>query len=488
MTGQVGTPTVLRLGTPAGRWVVTGMVLGSAVTYLNQGVVNVALPEIADDLDVGTTGVQWISNAYLLPLAALILVAGSVGDLLGRARVFVAGAALLGAATLVCAVAPNLGVLLAGRVAQGVGAAAMTPASLAIIDASFGEEERSRAIAAWASGSALASAAGPFVGGALIDSLGWRWVFLVSVPLTVAAAWAAARHVDDPPAQPGARALVDRRGATWSAVAITGLVVALVQGPSSGWSSPLVVAAAAAALVGAVLFAVVERRTPRPLVPARLFASRQFTGANVMTLLAYFGLSGAFFFTAIAFQTTVGWSATAAGAALVPASAVMIVLSPRVGAWAGTVGPRWFVTGGTLLIAASFVWLAALDEDSTYLADVLPPALVLGVGMGAMVPTLTAGVLAAVPAADAGVGSAVNNAAARTSGLLAIAALPALVGAGDGEGISDVYGRAMLVCAAACVAGAAVAAVTIGRCRATHTTLAPSPLAGCSQRSLPVAD
>lgn len=471
----------VRLGTAAGRWVIWGMVLGSAVTFVNATVVNVALPAIADDLDASTSGVQWIANTYLLPLAALILFAGSAGDRLGRRNVFLAGALVLTIASVICAVAPNLEMLLAGRVLQGIGAAAMTPASLAIIDASFPEEERGRAIATWASGSALASAVGPFFGGLLVDGLGWRWVFVLGVPLALGAIWATLRHVTDDRVADGHFGGLDFPGAATSALAVTGLVVALVQGPASGWGSALTVGAIAAAVVGAIGFAVVERRSPEPLVPSSLFRSLQFTGANLMTLFVYFGIGGTFFFTAIVFQTILGWSAAAAGAALLPASAVLIALSPRVGKLAGRVGPRYFTSGGALLIGVASLLLSRLDAGDSWFTAVLPAALLLGLGFAGMVPTLTAAVLASVPPKDVGVGSAINNATARTSSLLALASLPGIVG----KDFASSYPDALLICAGAMVAGAVVAFFSIGRCVDTHTTQSPNPLAGCAQISLP---
>jgi EmrB/QacA subfamily drug resistance transporter len=470
-----------RLGSPAGRWIVWGMVLGSAVTFVYASVVNVAIPSIAEDLDAGTAGVQWIANTYLLPLAGLILVAGSAGDLVGHRRVFLGGAALLAVSSVVCAVAPSLEVLLAARLAQGVGAAAMTPASLAVIDTSFPREERSRAVAAWAGGSALATAAGPFLGGVLVDELSWRWVFIAPLPLLGVAVYAAARHVTDAPRTRRDADRLDVPGAVTSALAVSGVVVAFVQAPVDGWSSPLVLGALVVAAASAIAFVFVERRVARPLVPTDLFRSRQFTGANVMTVLAYFGLGGAFFFTAVAFQTMVGWSASAAGAALVPSSVVVILGSPVVGRWSTAAGPRWFAAGGAVVLGAGFAMLSAVDVGASYVSDVLPGALVAGAGLALMVPTLTAAVLASVHDEDVGIGSAVNNAAARASGLLAIATLPALVG----EELDAAYTPALLVCAAACAAGGVVAAITFERGVALHTTQVPALQAGCSQRSLP---
>ncbi|MPY96228.1 MAG: DHA2 family efflux MFS transporter permease subunit [Acidimicrobiia bacterium] len=477
----------LRLSSAAGRWVVAGMVLGSAVTYLAATVVNVALPSIAQDLDADLAGLQWVTNGYLLTLASLVLVGGSAGDIFGRRAVFLIGLATFAAATVLCALAPGLGVLVAGRLLQGLGAALMTPASLAIIDASFHPEDQSRAIAAWASGSALASSTGPFVGGWAVDQLSWRWVFFLILPFAAATAVAVVRHVPESRARASGRHL-DLTGAALACVAVAGVVFALVEGPGRGWSSPLVLASGVVGVVAAALFVGSQRRHRDPMLPLRLFEVAQFSGANGATLLIYFAISGAFFFTALQFQTVVGYSALAAGAALVPMNVVMIVGSPRAGALAAAYGPRWLVTAGPLVLGAGLVWLSRVDAGADYVTDVLPPVLLVGVGLTTMVAPLTASVLAAVTPDDVGIGSAVNNAVARTGSLLATAVLPFAAGlSGDvtPEALSSGYRRALLVCAGLCAAGAAIAAATIGRCVELHTTQQASPTSGCGQRSLP---
>ncbi|MEZ5406543.1 MAG: MFS transporter [Acidimicrobiales bacterium] len=492
---MTGAGRTARLGTVGGRWIVGGMVLGSAATFVNTTVVNVALPAIGEDLDAGLVGLQWVTNAYLLTLASLLLAAGSAGDIYGRRRVYLVGCALFGAGLLVSAAAPSLPVLIAGRLLLGVGGAAMTPISLAIVDGSFAEEERSAAIGAWASGSALASAAGPFIGGVLVDRAGWRWVFLISLPLLAGSMWATWRHVPgDDGTGPGPGGDRSRRldivGAVAACLAVVGSVYALTQSRQDGWLSPAVMSALAVGAGAAVAFVINERRHDDPMVPFRLFGERQFSGTNAMTLLLYFSLGGAFFFTAVAFQTVVGYSAAAAGAALLPANVVMIVGSPQVGKLSARYGPRWLVTGGSALAAVGFALLARVDESASYATDILPAALVLGAGLALFVPPLTSAVLASVGDADVGIGSAVNNAVARTGGLLATATLPALVGAAEATGgpaFAAGYQRALASCAALCLAAAVVGATTVGRRVTTHTDQAPSMVAGCSQRSLPAS-
>ena len=346
---------------------VTALVLGSSATFLYASVVNVALPAIGDDLDVGLTGLQWVVNGYLVAMAALILVGGSAGDVLGRRRVYVASCAVLIAGSVICFAAPNIGVLVAGRLVQGIGAAGVTPISLALVDASFAEDERGRAIGLWASGSAITTAGGPFIGGVLVDSLGWRWVFALALPLLVVSAMIVARLVPD--AAPGTASEPVRRfdpaGGVIGVVAIGGSVIALTEGLRGGWSEPVVIVSGVLALIAIGVFVPVERRRDDPMVPMRLFGSRQFSGANAATALVYFAINGGFFFTAVAFQTVVGLSPAAAGAALVPANVVMILGSPIVGRLSQRVSPRWLVAGGAVVLGLGFALLAPVDAVPT---------------------------------------------------------------------------------------------------------------------------
>jgi EmrB/QacA subfamily drug resistance transporter len=476
----------VRFGTPAGRWVIAGMVLGSAATFVSATVVNVALPSIGEDLGVQFGGLQWIINGYLLTLSALVLLAGSAGDIYGRRRMFLWGCTVFGVASLLCAVSPNITWLVVARMLQGLGAAAMTPASLAIVDASFHPDDKSRAIGSWAGGSALASAAGPFVGGWLVDVFSWRWVFLVVLPLLAGGVFATLRHVPESRDNTAGRHL-DYPGAGSGALAVAGLAYVLTQGPRDGWTNTIVVLAAAITAASTILFALIERSRRDPMLPFPLFTSTQFSGANLVTLLMYFAIGGVMFFTALAFQTIGGYSALQAGAALVPASIIMILGSGYSGQLSAKYGPRWLVTVGPLLVAVATVLLAQVDADSRYLIDILPAALLLGVGFATFVPPLTASVMAAVPPHEVGIGSAINNAVARTAGLLATAVVPLVAGVSgtlDAQG----YQRGLLLCAVLAVIAAVIGAATIGRCVATHTPQQAVPLAGCLQRSLPTRE
>jgi EmrB/QacA subfamily drug resistance transporter len=479
----------LRLATREGKWVVAGMVLGSAVTYVSATVVNVALPAIGDDLHADLAGLQWVTNAYLMTLAALVLTGGSAGDIFGRRRVFLIGVIGFMAASVLCAAAPNLQLLIAGRLVQGVGAALMTPASLAIIDASFDPEDKTRAIAAWASGSALASSVGPFAGGWIVDAAGWRWVFLITLPLAAFTVWATIAHVPESRDGSAGRRL-DMVGSALAVVAVAGVVYALVQGPEQGWRNGTVIGAAVTGTVAGAAFILSQQRERDPMLPLRLFLSRQFSGANLYTLLVYLAISGAFFFLALQLQTVLGYSALEAGAGLVPLNVVMVLGAPKAGALAGRVGARPLVTSGSVVMAVAFAWMSRIGPGAHYLAEVLPPVLVLGAGMALMVAPLTSSVLGSVEPHDVGIASAVNNAVARTGGLLATAALPfaaGLSGKVDAAAFDDGYQRALLMCAGLCTIGAAIAAATIGRGVATHTTVPSTPTSGCDQRSLPDA-
>lgn len=480
-------PSLARLGTPQGRWIITGMVLGSTATFLSATVTNVALPSIGDALDSDLAGLQWVVTAYLLALASLILPAGSAGDILGRRRLFLAGIGVFSAASLACALSPTLPLLIAARLLQGAGAALMTPASLAIIDASFRPDDRSKAIATWASGSAMAAAAGPLLGGYLVDVLNWRWIFLLPLLLVAGATIVTLRHVPETRDQTLGRH-VDLPSTALALVAVAGVAYALVQGPVDGFTPGVAVAAGVLGIVAVVGFGITQFRRRDPMVPPRLFRSVQFSGANTFTILIYSAIGGAFFFTAIHFQISLGYTALAAGAALVPMNLVMLLGSARAGALSARFGPRWPVTAGPMMAAGGLATLAMVSPGSSYIPHVLPGVLLLGLGMAATLGPLTASVFGAVPEGDVGIASAVNNAVARMGGLLGVAFLPYAAGvstAGDDTGFADGYRTAMLVAAGLCFLCALIGYLTIKIRADVHTDHQTSPTSGCVQRSLP---
>jgi len=443
-----------------GRAVVGAAVLGSGLTLLDSTVVNIALRTIGRDLDASLAQLQWITNGYLLSLASLILLGGSLGDLFGRKRVFMAGVVWFAAASLVCGLALNPTTLILARLLQGVGGALVTPGSLAMIQGAFGPRDRARAIGAWSGLGGIAAAVGPFVGGVLIDYASWRWIFLINVPLAAAALLVCARWVPES-RDPEAGRHFDVPGAALAALALAGVTYALIE-----WSTPLALPAALVGLVAGVLFLVFEAREKEPMVPLELFGSRIFSAANAMTLLVYAALGAVIFFVVLQLQTVSGYSPLEAGISTLPITIIMLLLAARGGALAGRIGPRLPMSLGPLVVAVAIVLLAGIDEDISYWVDVLPGMTVFGLGLVLLVAPLTATVLAAAPDRHAGIASGINNAVARSGSLLAVAALPAVVGLSGGDYrnapvLDAAYGKAMLICAVLMAGGGAVSWLTI---------------------------
>jgi EmrB/QacA subfamily drug resistance transporter len=455
----------LRLGTRAGRWVLAVTVLGSGIAFLEATVVNVALPEMGKDLDADVTGLQWVVNGYLLTLAALILLGGSLGDRYGRRRVFNIGVIWFTVASALCALAPSIEVLVAARLVQGIGGALLTPGSLAIIEATFHRDDRARAIGAWSALGGVAAAIGPLLGGYLIDAVSWRAIFLINLPLGAFVVYEARRHVPETsnPAMTGA---LDARGAAFAALALGGFTFALIQAPEQGMSSVTVIAALAVAIAASLVFLSTERRSPQPMLPLGIFSSAQFTGANLVTFVVYAALGGVFFLLVVFLQVSLGYSPIAAGAASLPITALMLLLSARAGALAQRIGPRLPLTVGPLVIAAGMLMMRGIDVGDSYTGAVLPPILVFGIGLSLVVAPITATVLAAADPNLAGVASGVNNAVARTAQLAAVAVFPLIAGlAGsdyqDPAALADAFHTAMLAGAVLAAAGAALAWFTI---------------------------
>jgi len=441
--------------------VLAAAVLGSGMAMLDGTVVNIALRSLGDDLGASIPELQWVVNAYLLSLASLILVGGSLGDHLGRRRVFIVGVAWFAVASTLCGIAQDPGQLIAARLLQGVGAALLTPGSLAMIQGSFRAADRGRVIGQWAGLGGIAAAAGPLLGGWIVDNASWRWIFLINVPVAVAVLLVAARHVPESRDPQAARSF-DVLGAALAACGLGGATYALIEAGSA--PTGYVVAAAVAGISGLVLFVVFERRHHDALVPMHLFASRTFSVVNVMTLLVYGALGALLFFLILQLQVVTGWSPLEAGLSTVPLTLVMLLLSSRSGALAARIGPWLPLSVGPLLCAAGTLLLRRVGVDTGYLTGVLPGMLVFSFGLVLLVAPLTSSVLAAAPDRYAGIASGINNAVARTGSLLAVAALPALVGIG-GEDYQrpDVftagYERALLVCAVLLLAGAVISFV-----------------------------
>jgi EmrB/QacA subfamily drug resistance transporter len=452
--------TGLRLDSPVGRWALSACVLGSAVAMLTGTVVNVALPEIGRDLGADVAGLQWILNGYMITLASLILVGGSLGDRYGRRRVFIIGVAWFAVASVACAVAPDIDTLVAARVMQGIGGALLTPGSLAIIEASFVRTDRARAIGAWSALGAVAAAIGPLLGGWLVNVSSWRAVFLLNLPIAVAVVLIGTRFVPESKDE-SVDGRLDWAGAVSAVVALGGLTYALIEVPGSGWS-PTTTAAAVMGAVGAVVFILAETRGASPMMPLEVFGNRQFTAANLVTFVVYASLSAVFFLLIVQLQTVVGYSPLQAGAALLPITGLMLLLSTRSGALATRIGPRRQLTIGPLLMAAAMMLMRGIGPGSDYLTDVLPAVTLFGLGLAALVAPVTATVLAAADEAHAGVASGVNNAVSRTAGLIAVAAIPPLAGL-TGDAFTDSsafnagFGTAMVLAAGLAVAGGVIA-------------------------------
>jgi EmrB/QacA subfamily drug resistance transporter len=452
----------IRLGTPAGRWLLVGTILGTAVVFIDSTVVNVALPAIQDDLGGGVSGLQWTIDSYLLALSALILVGGSLADLYGRRRMYIVGLVGFGLASLLCGLAPNIGTLIAARALQGVAGALLVPGSLAIIEASFHPSDRSTAIGAWTGFGGIGPALGPFVGGWLVDAASWRWVFLVNIPFVAAAVWVAVRHVPESRGH-GETTRLDVPGSVTGALGLVGIVFALIEGPVRGWTDPLVLAFAVAGVVLMAAFLTIEARSPIAMLPLSIFRSKTFSGVNATTLAVYGALGGVFFLLIIQLQESMGYSALEAGVASLPITLIMLVLSPRVGRLLTTVGPRWPMTVGPLVIAAGLLLMLRVEPGATYATSVLPAIVVFGLGLSCTVAPLTATALAAVDSAHSGLASGVNNLAARVAQLLAVALLPFAAGL-TGEGAVDFtegFHNAMLIAAGITVVGAVIAFFTV---------------------------
>nr|WP_257574203.1 MFS transporter [Streptomyces sp. JJ66] len=454
----------MRLRTARGRWVLFTTVLGSGMALLDSTVVSVALPHIGADLDADLGVLQWTVNAYMLTLAGLILLGGTLGDRYGRRRVFIVGIVWFALASLLCGLAWSPGVLIAARALQGVGGALLTPGSLALIQATFHPDDRARAVGAWSGLGGVAAAVGPFLGGWLVDGPGWRWVFLLNVPLALLCVPVALRYVPET-RDPDASGRFDVAGAALGALALGGVTYALIAAPEQG-RSPVVVGTAVVGVVSAVAFVALERRLRFPMVPPSVFASRQFTAVNGVTLGVYAAFGGFFFLSVVQLQVVVGWSALGAGTALLPTTLLMLLLSARAGALGQRIGPRMPLTVGPLLCAGGMLLMTRAGPGASYAADVLPALLVLGAGMTLLVAPLTATVLASVDVTRAGLASGVNNAVARAAGLLAVAALPLLAGMGpeayrEPAAFDSAFRVAMGWCAGVLVLAAVLAWLTV---------------------------
>lgn len=420
--------SALRYGTSAGRGALTAIVLASGLAFLDTTVVNIALPAIGRQFDVGFSAMQWTVNAYLLTFGSLLLLGGGLGDRFGRRRIFLLGLASFSLFSVCCGLAPNILALIAMRAAQGAAAAVLIPGSFAMIATIFHGEDRSRAVATWSALVGTAAAAGPFIGGWLIDVASWRLVFLINVPITITSFCLAYRYFPDRPVETSGTGL-DVRGAATVTIGLTGIVYAIIEGPIRGWRHPGIVVAGATGVASLLLFFRIEQVVPHPMMPLRLFHNQEFSAANLLTLGVYAGYNAALFITVLQLQISLGYSALAAGAALIPIELLLLILSPWVGRTAYRIGYWRLLTIGPLLCAGGFLLLADVSSGTSYISGVLPGVLLFSLGFALTVAPLSTTVLGSVAPRYVGVGSGVNNATARVGGLLAIALLPAVAGA-----------------------------------------------------------
>jgi EmrB/QacA subfamily drug resistance transporter len=420
--------------------ILVAAILGTTVVTVDSTVVNVALPSIAEDLGGGLAGQQWTSNAYLVTLGSLLLIGGSLGDIFGERRVFALGVVGFGVTSLACALAPTIETLVLARALQGVAGAALTPAALAVIVANFAPDERGKAVGAWTAWGGIGTVLGPLIGGQLVDSASWRWIFAINVPIVIITLILILRVVPEGRERdPDAR--VDVVGAALCAFGLAGMTFGLIEQPLRGWGDPMVALPMAAGALLFVLFIVWEARTPHAMLPLGLFKRHNFAFGNVETFAMYGGLGLLFFFLVLFLQQVAGFSALEAGTASVPVTVVMFLLSMRFGALADRYGPRLFMGAGPLIAAAGMAWLLRLDADVEYLVDLLPGLLLFALGLSMTVAPLTATVLADADDSNAGIASGVNNAIARVAGLVAIAAVGAVVAASFGSRLDDELGR-----------------------------------------------
>jgi len=456
----------------AGRWILAASILGSGAVFLEGSVVSVAIPAIGRDLGLGMAGLQWVMNGYLLTLSALMLFGGALGDRGSRPRVFALGLIGFAASSVGCGLAPNIVLLIAARVIQGIAGALVVPNSLALLETTFHGEARGIAIGKWSAWSAVSTALGPLAGGWLVDAASWRFVFFSVVPFALAAAWIAFRHASAADkTRMRETSSLDYAGGVLATLGLAGVVGALITGPDAGFTSPVVLALLIAGLLLLGGFVFVESRARTPLLPLDVFGHREFVAANLNTLFVYASLNGLFFLLMLQLQNGLGYSALVAGASLLPVNGLLLLISPRSGHLAERIGARVPMAAGSLIAAIGMLLFTRVKPGASYYTTLLPALIVFGIGLGLLVAPLTTVALRSLGEKRAGIASGVNNATARLAGLLATAAIPVAAGLGGsrrptGAALASAFTRAMVISSVLCGVGAIVAATMISGKRA----------------------
>jgi EmrB/QacA subfamily drug resistance transporter len=482
---------VLRSG--PGRFVLVATVLGSGIASLDATVVGIALPSINRTFHGGVGTLQWVVTGYALTLAAFLLLGGALGDRFGRRRVFSIGVAWFAVTSAACGFAPGGAWLIAGRVVQGIGGALLTPGSLAIIQASFRPDDRSRAIGAWSGLGGVAAAAGPLIGGYLLALGSWRWLFFINIPIAAFVLVLTIRHVPET-RDPSSTGRVDVGGATLAVLFLGGLTYGLIEGPNHGWSSPLVAASLVVGVLAGPAFVVLERRETHPMLPLALFRSHQFTGANIVTFAVYGALGGALFLLPVELQLVAHYTPLASGLALLPVTFIMLVFSARSGQLSARIGPRLQMSVGPVLVGGGLALLSRATTPGSYWTQVLPAVLLFGAGLAVTVAPLTSTAMGAAPAEHAGVASAVNNTVARAAGLVAVAVLPLVAGLTGAAALEPVqlaegFRTAMFIAAGTSALGGLLAVLTIRNpSRPAPAAAAEEPTYHCALAGPPQCD
>jgi EmrB/QacA subfamily drug resistance transporter len=448
------------------RLTLIGAILGSAVVTVDGSIVNVALPAIEQDLGGGLSAQQWVVNAYLLTLASLILIGGSLGDIYGERRVFELGLIAFGACSLACALAPNVEVLIAARALQGAAGALVTPSSLAIIVGAFAPTERGGAIGSWTAWGGISAVIGPLIGGLIVDQVSWRWVFAVNLPLVLLTVPLIRAAV--PGATQGEHRRIDFVGAALCALGLAGVVFALIEQPHYGWTSPVIFVPLIGGIVAFAWFLAHERRTTEPMLKLELFARRNFAVGNIETLAMYAGIGILFFYLVIYLQQVAGYTALESGLATLPVTLTMFVLSRRFGALADRYGPRFFMGAGPLVAAAGILLLLGVGMQPSYVGEVFPAMVVFSLGLALTVAPLVATVLADADVSDAGIASAINNAVARVAGLVGVSVVGVVVAttlvgdtfSANSESV-EAFHQVVLICGVLVAVGGVVGAIGI---------------------------